>query len=93
MKSIEYYEKQLQKELNLIEKHKKNATDLRKEIDNLKGKQTVAAVNALNLNGAEYDRFMQLLKQDKKSVIEAIDLVMGTENVQAGKGAVNEKME
>ena len=78
--SITYYESQLEKELALMEKHKKNAADLRKEIDKLKGEMTVSAVNALNLNGAEYSRFMKLLKQDKKSVMEAVDLVIEGEN-------------
>jgi len=94
MKSIEYYKKQLQKELDLCEKHKKNAADLRKEIEKLKGKMTMSAVNALNLSAAEYNRLMKLLKQDKKSVLEAIDLVIPGEQLNhTEKGETNEKME
>ena len=94
MKSIEYYENKLKKELELSEKHKKNAADLKKEIDKLKGKMTMTAVNALNLNGAEYNRLMKLLKQDKKSVMEAIDLVVEGENLKnVAEGEGNEKME
>ena len=37
---------------------------------------------ALNLNGTEYDRFMKLLGSDKKTVLEAIELVLGEDAVQ-----------
>lgn len=92
MKSISFYEKQYQKEMELVEKHKKNAADIRKTIDTLKGKLTISAMNALNLNSAEYDQLMKFLKQDKKTICEAIDLVVGN-NFQKEKGEKNEKEE
>ena len=94
MKSISFYEKQYQKEMELAEKHKKNAADIRKTIDAVKGKLTISAMNALNLNSAEYNQLMKFLKQDKKTICEALDLVVGKEP-QEGKnnGEEDEKVE
>lgn len=97
MKSISYYEKQYQKELELADKHKKNAADIRKQIDAIKGKMTLSAINALNLNGSEYEQLLKLLKQDKKSVLEAVQLITGEETInekeREEEGEENEKTE
>ena len=73
MKTIEQLEKQMEKELALVEKHKKNAADIKKQIEYQKGNLTIKAVNSLNLNGAEMRQFLNLLK-DKKTVMEAVNL-------------------
>lgn len=72
-KNVQFYEQQLNKELELAEKHKKNAADLKKVIAHMKGEETLAAVNALNLTGSEYSALMKVLKQDKKSFLKVIE--------------------
>ena len=74
MKSIEQLEKQLEKEQLLIEKHKKNAADIKKSIELQKGELTLKAVNSLNFSNKEYKEFLKLLKKDKRTVLEAIEL-------------------
>lgn len=89
MNAIATLEKKYQRELELIDKHKKNAADLKKEIEVQKGKITISVLNSLNLSGEEYRRLMKLLKQDKKSIFEAVDLVLGTkaeEKQKEGEG-------
>lgn len=82
MKSIEKLEENYKRELELAEKHKQNASDIKKEIELLKGNMINQKTKALNLSGAEYDRFMKLLGSDKKTVLEAIGLVLGEDAVQ-----------
>lgn len=82
MKSIEKLEENYKRELELAEKHKQNASDIKKEIELLKGNMINQKTKALNLNGAEYDRFMKLLGSDKRTVLEAIGLVLGEDAVQ-----------
>lgn len=73
MKTIDQLEKQLEKENQLIEKHKRNAADIKKQIEQQKGNLTIKAVNSLNLTGTELKLFLNLLK-DKKTVMEAASL-------------------
>lgn len=75
MKSIEILEKELVKENELIEKHKKKAEAIEKDIEYRKGQATIKAVKALNLTGQQYDRFLKLLSS-KKSVLEAVELLV-----------------
>lgn len=75
MKSIEALEKELTKEKELIEKHKKKATAIEQEIELRKGQAMVKAVKALNFSGQQYDRFLRLLS-NKKSVMEAVELLV-----------------
>lgn len=77
MKSFEQLEKMLKKETSLAEQHRKNAADIKKQIEMLKGKEVTQKINTLNLNGAEYDRLMKLLSTDKKTVLEAAESVLG----------------
>lgn len=84
MKSIEALEKALAKEQELIEKHKQKAADIEKEIKLRKGQATMKAVNALNLTGKQYDLFLQMLA-NKNSVLEAVELVTGKEDMTGGK--------
>lgn len=79
MKSVEALEKELEKEKELIEKHKKKVTAIEQEIELQKGKATMKAVKALNLSGQQYDRFLKLLS-DKKSVMEAVERLKMEEN-------------
>lgn len=76
MKSIEQLEAAYQKELDLVEKHKKAAADIRKQIDHMQGKAIMQSINALNMSASEYDLFNKLLKSGKKSVLEAADQVL-----------------
>lgn len=76
MKSIEQLETAYQKEMALAEKHKKTASDIRKQIEHQQGKMIMQSINALNMSGSEYDRFNRLLKSGKKTVLEAADQVL-----------------
>lgn len=79
MKSIEQLEQAYQKEIALAEKHKKTAGDIRKQIEVQQGKMIAQKINALNMNGREYDMFIKLLNSGKKSVLQAADQVFGME--------------
>lgn len=83
MKNLEKLEEHYQKELMLSEKHKKNAEDLKKEIELLKGSQVNQKIKALNINGDEYKKLMYLL-DNKKGLMEAIDLVAGNKGKVKG---------
>ncbi len=76
MKSMEQLEKAYQKELELSKKHKKTAEDIKKQMELQQGKAVNQMVNAMNMNGAEYDRFMKLLAGGKKTVLEAAEFVL-----------------
>lgn len=76
MKSIEQLEAAYQKELDLSEKHKKAAADIRKQIEHQQGKAIIQSINALNMSASEYDQFNKLLKSGKKSVLEAANQVL-----------------
>lgn len=76
MKSMEQLEKAYQKELDLSQKHKKTAEDIKKQMELLQGKAISQKINSMSMNGAEYDRFMKLLEGGKKSVLEAAELVL-----------------
>lgn len=84
MKSMEQLEKNYEKELKLAEQHKKNAADIRKQMDMQMGKVVGQKINSLNMNGAEYDRLMKLLGSGKKSVLEAVELVLGESEEKKG---------
>ncbi len=76
MKSMEQLEKMYFKEIELAEKHKKTAADIKKQMELQQGKAISQKINAMNMNGAEYDRFMKLLAGGKKTVLEAAELVL-----------------
>lgn len=78
MKSFESLQKAYEKEISLAEKHKQNALDIKREMDVQRGKVSNKKINALNFNGQEYDKFLRLLDCDKKTVLEAAELVLGT---------------
>lgn len=88
MKSMEQLEKNYEKELKLAEQHKKNAADIRKQMDMQMGKVVGQKINSLNMNGAEYDRLMKLLGSGKKSVLEAVELVLGESEEKKGDESV-----
>ncbi len=77
MKSLEKLEEQYHKELALAQKHKQGAEDIRREIELLKGTMINQKIKALNFNGEEYKKLMTLLN-DKKGLMEAIELVTGS---------------
>lgn len=85
MKSIEQLEKAYEREIELSEKHKKTAIDIKKQIDVLQGKMINQKINALNLSGEEYDRFIRLIGSGKKTVLEVADQVLGRQK-QPEKG-------
>ncbi len=82
MKSMEQLEKAYERELELAEKHKRTAADIKKQIDVLQGKMITQKINALNLSGEEYDRFICLIGSSKKTVLEAADQVLGRQEQQ-----------
>lgn len=82
MKSMEQLEKAYERELELAEKHKRTAADIKKQIDVLQGKMITQKINALNLSGEEYDRFIRLIGSSKKTVLEAADQVLGRQEQQ-----------
>lgn len=86
MKNMEQLEAAYQKEMGLIEKHKNAAADIKKQMEHLQGKMVVQKINSMNMNGAEYDRFIKLLSSGKKTVLETADQVLG--NRQNEKGDV-----
>lgn len=90
MKSFEALEKAFKKELELSEKHKQNALDIKKEIELQRGKALSKKINSLNLSGQEYDRFLRLL-DGKNSFLEAVELVLGEKNTESA--ASDEKSE
>ena len=84
-KSFDALQKTLEKEMELAEKHKQNAADIKKEIEVLRGNVSYKKINALNFTGEEYDKFIRLLDTDKKTVLEAVDLVLGTMDADAAR--------
>lgn len=87
MKSFEALQKSYEKEMALAEKHKQNAADIKKEMDIQRGNASNKKINALNLTGQEYDRFLRLLDTGKKTVMEAVELALGerTDGVETEK--------
>ena len=90
MKTIEQLEQMYEKEMALSEKHKKTASDIRKQIETKQGRMITQKINALAMTGAEYDKFYKLLSSGKKTVLEAADQVLG---VQKGGTKTGEKEE
>lgn len=84
MKSMEQLEKAYQKELELAEKHKKNAADIKKQMELQQGKMISQKINSMNLSGAEYDRLMQLLASGKKTVLEAAESFLAKSEEKEG---------
>lgn len=76
MKSMEQLEKMYAKEIELADKHKKNAADIKKQMELLQGKMIGQKINSLNMNGSEYDKLMKLLSSGKKNVLEAAEIVL-----------------
>ncbi len=76
MKSFDTLQKMYDKEISLADKHRKNALDIKKEMDAQRYRVFDKKIQALNLTGSEYDSFMRLLDSGKKSVNEAIRLVL-----------------
>ena len=65
MKSIAQLEEEYRKAIDLSEKHKKKAADIRKQIEFQQGKLITQKITAMNMNGAEYDKFIKLLASGK----------------------------
>ena len=78
MKSMEQLEKVYEKEMRLSEQHKKNAEDVRKQMEHQRQKTFGQKINALRLSGAEYDLLLKLLASGKKTVMEAVEIVLGS---------------
>ncbi len=74
MKSFEALQKAYEKELQLSEKHKQNAADIKKEIEAQRGKALSKKINSLSLSGQEYDQFLRFL-DGKQTLFEAIELL------------------
>lgn len=84
MKSMEQLEKAYLREMELSEKHKKNAADIKKQIELQQGKEITQKINSMKMSGAEYDKFIKLLSGGKKTVLEAASLVL--ENSSGNEG-------
>ena len=87
MKTIEQLEKAYEREKRLAEQHRKNAADYKKQMEQLQFKSVNQKVASLNMSAEEFDAFIKLLNSGKKSVFDAVNLVMGkrekTEEVKA----------
>ena len=77
MKTMEQLEKAYEKEMRLAEQHRKNAEDYKKQMERRQLDNVTKKVVSLNMSAKEYDDFMKLLKSGKKSVFEAVNLVIG----------------
>lgn len=85
MKSMEQLEKMYEKEIKLSEQHKKNAADIKKQMELQMGKAAVQKITALNMTGTEYDKLMKLLGSGKKTVLEAAGMVLNADMEEKGK--------
>lgn len=74
------------KEMDLAEKHKNNAADIKKEIELLQGNVIHEKAKALQLTETEYCRFIRMLGSDKKTVMDAINLVLQEKETKKGEG-------
>lgn len=77
MKTMEQLEKAYEKEKRLTEQHKKNATDLKKQMEQMQGKNINQKVASLKMSAEEFDSFMKLLNSGKKNVLDAVNLIIG----------------
>jgi hypothetical protein len=82
---MEQLEAAYQKELFLADKHKKAAADIKKQMEFQQSKTITAKFNAMNMNGAEYERFIHLLASGKKTVLEAADLALNKSKKEVGE--------
>jgi len=80
LKNLEKLEEHYQREVALAKKHKQNAEDLKREIEIFKGNLINQKIKALNFNGQEYKKLLELLN-DKKGLMEAIEKVKGDDNL------------
>ena len=69
----------------LADKHKKAAADIKKQMEFQQSKTITAKFNAMNMNGAEYERFIHLLASGKKTVLEAADLALNKSKKEVGE--------
>lgn len=82
---MEQLEKVYEKEMRLSEQHKKNAEDARKQMEHQRQKTFGQKISALNMSGAEYDQLLKLLASGKKTVLEAVETVLGSTPEEAAK--------
>lgn len=82
MKNMEQLQKNYDREVKLAEQHKKQAADIKKQMEFLQNKSINQKITSLNMSGAEYDRFMKLLSSGKKNVLEAVNLVLNNEKTE-----------
>ena len=89
MKTMEQLEKAYEREKRLAEQHRKNAADYKKQMEQLQFKSVNQKVASLSMSAEEFDAFMKLLNSGKKSVFDAVNLVMGKkgEEVKADDNA------
>ena len=84
MKSMEQLEKAYQKEMELSEKHKKNAADIKKQMELQQGKEITQKINSMKMSGGEYDKFIRFLSSGKKTVLEAASLAVSDSSKSEG---------
>ncbi len=82
MKSVEQLTNLLNKEEELVEKHRKKAADLKKQIELYRCDIAQKKLNSLNLSGSEYDKVMSLLSSGKGSVLAAAEIVLADTTAQ-----------
>lgn len=86
MKSLEQMSNLLKKEEEAIERHRKRAADLKKQIELYRSDAAQKKLNSLNLSGSEYDKVMSLLASGKMNVLAAAEYVLAeTDSNAAGE--------
>lgn len=96
MKNIEKLKERYAKECELEAKHRKNAKDLKKQIELAEGQELRGFINELKLSEKEYITLKKLLKNDRKDFLEMVgtmrDLKMiREETAEAAINAVTDK--
>lgn len=82
--NINKLERLYQKECELVEKHKNQAEDYKRQLEEARGNAIRQAVNRQNLSGSEFEQLMTLLKS-RKTISDALKTVK-----QEGEAVSNE---
>lgn len=75
MKSIEKMQERYEKELAVIDKHKKTADSLKKQIDDYRNTVLQKKTQELKLSADEYEQFIEFLSKDKNTVLMAAEMI------------------
>ena len=89
---LEKLEKKRQRELSLARRHEQNATDLKNQIELLRGNVLLENCSKLNLNADEFTKVLSMMKS-KTSLIEAADMVLSQRGEPVSEQNVIKKSE